>query len=124
MYETLNQEEKKVEWCPICGSFLKMENKVVEMRRSPNFFSGLGLCFNCGRMRLSGRVDGEVQKVMAITPVCSCCESDVPVVRLNPFDAEDPRWCCQACGSLIEIHNKTIVRIPSPMQLRPALAVV
>ncbi|MHC1744860.1 MAG: hypothetical protein AB9873_17785 [Syntrophobacteraceae bacterium] len=113
-----------MEKCPVCGGFLKMENQIIETRRRPNFFSGLGNCFNCGRMRVSGKLEHDILTILTFIPVCDCCDSDVPVIKLTPLDPEEMRWVCQACGMLLEVEHRRMVRTPSPCELRPALAIV
>lgn len=110
-----------VDKCPVCGGFLKMENQVIETARKPGFFSGLGHCFNCGRMRVSGTIEHEIPKILAFTPVCECCLSDVPVVKL---ELDEARWMCMACHKLIEVKGNRLFKTRARRDLRPALAVV
>lgn len=113
-----------VDTCPVCGGFMKMENQVIEMRRKPNFFTGLGNCFNCGRMRVSGTIEHEIPRIRTYIPICECCDSDVPVVKLDTLDPTSTKWACLACGMLIAVKRKRLWKTPSPHLPRPALAVV
>lgn len=112
-----------VDACPVCGGFMKMENQVIEMnhRRKPGFFSGLGHCFNCGRMRVSGTIENEIPRILAFTPVCECCLSDVPVIKV---DSDEDRWICLACLKSIEVNGNRLFKTRARRSVRPALAVV